>query len=158
LIDKYLPPWCLKKEGPGPAWCCFYFSWVCKEALGEYPIGRREGSCSRAAKHAEGAGLWIPSSYQGLVIVPGDAFVMLWTDKKGKRHGHIGFVLRVSEDGTKFNTIEGNCANRCKVGLREFDERVAGFIDVCGDHDHVAMSSFERGIIEAANVASATTR
>jgi len=154
-IDKYLPKWWLKM--PGPAWCCFYFSWVCKEALGCYPIGRREGSCTKASERAKEKGIWVPWN-RAKGLVPGDAFVMLWTDKKGKCHGHIGFVLRASEDNTEFNTVEGNCGNRCKIGLREFDERVAGFIDVCGDREHVRLTPFGRGIIEAANVAHATTR
>ena len=53
--------------------------------------------------------------------VPGDAFVMLYQDGTG----HIGFVLRVVKaNATAFNTLEGNCGNRVKVGCRQMDQSI----------------------------------
>ena len=59
--------------------------------------------------------------------VPGDAFVMLYQDGTG----HIGFVLRVvkARNATAFNTLEGNCGNRVKVGCRQMDQSIlVGFV------------------------------
>jgi hypothetical protein len=60
--------------------------------------------------------------------VPGDAFVMLYQDGTG----HIGCVLRVDKarNATAFNTVEGNCGNRVKVGRRQMDQStLVGFIN-----------------------------
>src|SRR6266536_5785896 len=60
--------------------------------------------------------------------VPGDAFVMLHQDGTG----HIRFVLRVDKarNATAFNTVEGNCGNRVKVGRRQMDQStLVGFIN-----------------------------
>jgi len=150
-IDKYLPSWCLTY--PGPPWCCFAYSWVCKQALGYYPTGRREGSCTAAYKRAKKQGVWIPRRDSNFPI-PGNAFVMI----KGGGKGHIGFVLRVEDDGSRINTIEGNCGNRFKVGLRDVDKRITGYIDVCGDSGGIPIESFDRGVIDASDVGHATTR
>ena len=148
-VDKYLPDFCLTM--PGPAWCCFFFSWTNLTALGSYCLGGREGSCRRAMKRAQDKGIWIPSERAG-EPVPGDAFVML----KGKDRGHIGWVLRGAPN--EFNTVEGNCGNRVKQGLRDFDDDIAGFIDVCGDRVYVKATDYERGVIAAESVRSDTTR
>lgn len=147
-VDKYLPSFWLKL--PGPAWCCFFFSWCDLTAFGRYSLGHREGSCRKAIERAKAKGIWVPSDRAG-EPVPGDAFVMLY----GKG-GHIGWVLRGAPE--EFNTVEGNCGNRVKQGLRDWDERVVGFIDVCGDRAFVKTTDYERGVVAAESVGRDTTR
>jgi hypothetical protein len=152
-VDRYLPDH-FKADAKGPPWCCFFYSWVAKEALGGWPLGRREGGCASARALAGRMGLWIPK-YQAAAKqhpLPGDAFVM----DKGRGHGHIGYVLRVSEDGKSINTLEGNCGNRVKLGLRSLeDPQIIGFIDnVPGEQN----AGFERGVVKAEQVGAAATR
>ena len=150
-LDKYLPDW-LTKTSAGQPWCCFFYSWVVKEALGEWPLGQREGSCAKARERAGTLGIWRPKTMRAEHPLPGDAFVI----DAGKGKGHIGFVLRVSKDALEFNTVEGNCGNRVKLGLRRLDEpNLVGFIDnVSGEHP----VEFERGVVSASSVARETTR
>jgi hypothetical protein len=42
---------------------------------------------------------------------------------------HIGLNLRVSADDATIDTVEGNCANRVKIGRRRTAE-LGGFIDL----------------------------
>lgn len=151
-VDTFLPRWWLNKNGPkakGPAWCCFFMSACNKEALDSFALGRRHGSCQAASKDAKRLGIWKPND-GSYTPQPGDAFVML----KGNGKGHIGWVLRVSEDGSAINTCEGNCGNRVKVGMRDTDERIAGYIQIVP----AGPAGFERGLIEAPNVGGAGTR
>jgi len=162
-IDKYLPKWWLNKPGKGPAWCCFFVSWVTKQVFGKYPLGRNHGSCKQAWRAAQERKMsWpkyrivdTPVHKNPLHPMPGDAFYMQW----GPRTGHIGFVYRVDERSEVINTIEGNCANRVKVGRRAIDERIMGYIDFEGD-DSAALDHchFERGLIEVADVGRDGTR
>ena len=154
LVDRYLPQWCITQGGKGPAWCCFFVSFVTKESMGKYPLGGREGACWRAHLEAKKRGMWHPND-GSYVPRPGDAFVMLY---KGSKKGHIGFVLRVDPSDCRFNTVEGNCGNRVKLGLRDYDDdqRIAGFINFYGDES--AGPTFEYGIIEARDVGADGTR
>lgn len=151
-LDKYLPDWVTKSAEPGPAWCCFFYSWVVKEALGDWPLGGREGSCGKARERAGTLGIWRPKTMRAAHPLPGDAFVF----DHGEGKGHIGFVLRVSKDGSEINTLEGNCANRVKLGVRRVDASdLAGFIDNVPSEHPV---EFERGVVSAASVVGETTR
>jgi len=148
-VDKYLPKWWLKERNrleKGPPWCCFFVSWVTRQVFGKYPLGRNHGSCKAAWMAAQGRGMTMVP----LAPAPGDAFYMTW----GPRTGHIGFVLRVSEDGKEINTVEGNCANRVKIGRRPIDYRIFGVIDFCGD----GIGGFERGLIPVPEVGRDSTR
>ena len=120
-------------------------------------MDRRYGSCSDIAEAAKKLGFWRPNDGT-YVPRPGDAFVMLYKSDGGKeRRGHIGYVLRVDPVTGRFNTIEGNCGNRVKVGLRDYDDdpRIAGFINFYGDA-HMDIL-YELGVIEAQNVAAEGT-
>ncbi len=151
-VDKYLPDFTKKPGEKGPAWCCFFYSWVASTALGTWPLGRREGSCSSARRAAGKLGLWVPRSDVTRGPYPGDAFVM----DKGSNGGHIGYVLRVSEDGLRMNTVEGNCGNRVKLGLRYLnDSQIIGFIDNVPSEKPV---SFARGVVNAPLVGADTVR
>jgi len=147
-IDRYLPGWTKKKGAKGPAWCCFFYSWVAKQALGSYPLGRRHGSCKRAVQAAKQRGLWVPLGAG--TPCPGDAFVYLHAGGTG----HIGFVYRVNRAGTEFNTIEGNCGNRVKLGVRSMASHdLAGFI-----RNVPEAPDFARGLVRAPRVGGAGTR
>lgn len=152
-IDKYLPQWA--KTHPGPAWCCFFYSWVVRSALEAWPLGAQLGSCRTARQRAGALGLYAPKSQHPERPIPGDAFVM----DRGGVHGHIGFVLRLSDDRKLINTVEGNCGNRVKVGLRDLsDPEIVGFIDNVPSE---AETGFELGItpgVSAEPVSSASTR
>jgi hypothetical protein len=150
-VDKYLPAYWSKRAAPGPAWCCFFYSWVVEQALGAYPLRRRQGSCARARADAGALGLWKPKGL-GDDPIPGDAFVM----DRGAGKGHIGFVVRVARDGATINTVEGNCGNRVKVGLREVaDPEIVGFIDNVPSE---RPTGFERGVVAAPRVGGEGTR
>lgn len=158
-VDKYFPDWLLKKFGPsgkGEAWCAFFFNWVTKKALGSTPWGGYIGSCYSllmAAKKSELAVYIDPH-----LIQPGDAFLLFSDDPDHGRpdRGHIGMVLRVSEDCSEINTVEGNCGNRVKVGMRP-TSGVRRFINTCDD-GFVGAKTFERGLVDAPRVTSAATR
>jgi hypothetical protein len=71
--------------------------------------------------------------------------------ERGRGRGHIGFVLRISHDGAQINTVEGNCGNRVKLGLRDLsDPEIVGFIDNLKDEN---ASDFDRGIVAVDDVA-----
>jgi peptidoglycan hydrolase-like protein with peptidoglycan-binding domain len=151
-VDKYLPDWITAKDEKGPPWCCFFYSWTVKQALGDWPLGAREGSCGKARERAGARGLWIPKTMPGAHPIPGDAFVM----DHGGGQGHIGFVLRVSADGKDINTLEGNCANRVKLSLRSVAQAdLLGFIDNVPSEQP---TDFERGIVTTGRANADSTR
>lgn len=152
-VDKFLPDWCKKEGKKGPAWCCFFVSWVTREAFGRYPLGRRHGSCKAAwaAAYKLGMVIDVKGNDPTTFAAPGDAFVML----RPNGTGHIGFVYRVNNDGTMFNTIEGNCGNQVKIGTRSiYQKSFRGYINFFGD----VPIDFDRGLIGAADVARERTR
>lgn len=142
-VTKYL-------EGIGAVyWCCYFTSWVIKQATGNYPLGERHGHCGTFYREAREAGRVYKAGDK--IPVPGDLFVYLY---KGTTSGpgHIGFVLQTAQDGVRFNSIAGNEGNRVKLGVRDIrrESQLAGFIDVIGDSDAVR-SKFSRGLITASS-------
>lgn len=150
LVDAYLPS--SARSQPGPPWCCYFYSWVVHEALDQWPLGARFASCHLARRRAGSLGLYIPKGMHSDRPLPGDAFVM----DRGGGHGHIGFVLRLSEDRRLINTVEGNCGNRVKVGTRWLeDPEIIGFIDnVPGEN----APGFELGVVSSAAIGPDSTR
>lgn len=148
-VDKFLPDWTKKPGKKGPSWCCFFISWVTKEAFGKYPMGRIHGSCNKVWKAAESMdkAFYVPKH-----VLPGDAFVLLHDDGTG----HIGFVYNISKNLLEFNTIEGNCGNRVKIGTRSFGD-VHGFISFCDD-DPDDFVNFEHKLITVDSVKDSGTR
>ncbi len=150
-IDKFFPKWAL-----GTAWCCWFVTWLAKQVIGVHVLGERAGACSRAWALAKKKSMARPKASND--PTPGDAFVMLYRNSRGllTGKGHIGIVYWVSKNGEKIATIEGNCGNRVKIGIRDLsDPNIVGFIDFwCDGHT----LDVQRGLVKAANVGRAGTR
>jgi hypothetical protein len=109
--------------------------------------------------------LWDEARRQGrahnkanTIPVPGDAFVMLYRNNRGKLTGlgHIGLVLATSQDAEKFNTGEGNAGNRVKISRRDVSQStLVGYIDLFGDRADI-LPKFERGLLAQAEIASSS--
>ena len=156
-VDKYI------LAGTQPAWCCYFWSWVDKQALGSYSLKARLGRVStafekaRSRKFARQKGDYMP--------IPGDAFIMATSDaEKGKYkftgNGHIGFVLRVEVKNGKavaINTVEGNSSNRVKLGSRKLsDAAIVGFINNFGKNEQP--TGWETGLVKAGDTSRGGTR
>lgn len=101
----------LGRETQGKPWCSYWVHDRIKRTTGLYMWGGRRGSTRRDKSLAERDGIL----YSGQdILLPGD--VGLVTNDVGTPR-HTYFVVRVSEDGTRVNTVEGNVSNR--VGVRE---------------------------------------
>jgi hypothetical protein len=134
-VDKFLPPEITRRpDQPGQPWCCYFVSWTAREVYGKHILGRPVASCWVAWKRAQENERWLPNDGQE-VPTPGDAFLILHGEpERGWCTGHIGFVLQVADDGRSFNTVEGNCGNRVKIGRRSLgDPLLRGFINIVGD-------------------------
>ena len=155
-VSKYL------EAGGSPAdcWCCFFWSWCVHSALGEHPFGKPMGSVLTTWQQAKAKGWAMEKA--GYAPVPGDAFVMLYKDDSGKLKGtgHIGFVLRVDKarNATAFNTVEGNCGNRVKVGRRQMDQStLVGFINQYSSREKKP-TSWKTGLVATDDVGAEGTR
>jgi hypothetical protein len=146
-VDKYLPShYTSDPSTDGPPWCAYFVSWVLKEVYGRHLLGRPVASVHTSWSHARTAERWMPKR-AGRVPTPGDAFVILkHPPENGWCTGHIGLVLQVAVDGKSFNTVEGNCGNRVKIGRRDMgDPQLRGFINIVGDRPR-----FTRGELRGA--------
>jgi hypothetical protein len=133
-VDKYLPrEVVVSASNAGPPWCCYFVSWVLREVFGKHLLGRPVASVHTAWQHAVQRNRWEPKEGRG--PTPGDAFIILHKDpSQGWCTGHIGFVLQVTCNGKSYNTVEGNCGNRVKIGRRDLgDPLLRGFINMIGD-------------------------
>jgi hypothetical protein len=155
-VDKYIPAeYTSSPTGAGPPWCAYFVPWVLKEAFGRHLLGRPVASVHSAWGHARKANRW-EAKKAGRVPKPGDAFVILQEPpENGWCQELIGFVLQVAKDGQSFNTIEGNCGNRVKIGRRDIgDPKLRGFINIVGDRPE-----FTRGSLRGAkNLGQSGTR
>jgi peptidoglycan hydrolase-like protein with peptidoglycan-binding domain len=154
-VIKYL------EEGSSPAnpWCCFFWNWCVYRALSEHAFGKPIGQVLTTWQQAKTKGWAMDKA--GYAPVPGDAFVMLYKDNSGKLTGtgHIGFVLRVDKarNATAFNTVEGNCGNRVKVGRRQMDQStLVGFINQYSQEKKPR--GWETGLVPADDVGAEGTR
>lgn len=109
---------------PAP-WCAMSFCWIVFQALGRLTWS--------GGKQAHVATLWNQLKGQGMTKSailpprPGDGFVMI--HKNGT--GHMGIVVRVSEDGKNLDVFEGNSGNRFALRRRRV-----------GAGDHVGYINF----------------
>jgi Putative peptidoglycan binding domain/CHAP domain len=154
-VIKYL------EEGGSPAnpWCCFFWSWCVHRALGAHAFGKPMGSVLSTWQLAKTKGWAMDKTVYA--PVPGDAFVMLYKDDSGKLKGtgHIGFVLRADKarNPTAFNTVEGNCGNRVKVGRRQMDQStLVGFINQYSQEKE--SRGWKTGLVTADDVGAEGTR
>jgi hypothetical protein len=120
----------------GSPWCCFFWSWCTVQRNGRFPMRAKFGRGKSAWYRAKALGM--AHQREGYIPIPGDAFVMSETrDDRLIGIGHIGFVLRVEvKDGVavRINTIEGNCGNRVKIGVRVLNNNdIVGFINCYPD-------------------------
>ncbi|HEX2676739.1 MAG TPA: peptidoglycan-binding domain-containing protein [Polyangiales bacterium] len=157
VVDKYTG-WTNQPAGDkGPPWCCFSATWVLHEAMGFYVLGERVGGCVRAYELAKKHGRWVDKNDPGAQIEPGDQWIMLYRDPVTGRftgHGHTGICA--AADASRFNTFEGNCGNRYKLGLRENAQPTfEGWIRTCDIGQPV--SDFERVVFEAPSAAREAT-
>jgi hypothetical protein len=146
-VDKYLPSrYTRDPVTEGPPWCAYFVSWVLREVYGRHLLGRPVASVHTSWTHAREGDRWEPKQ-TGQVPTPGDAFVLLeHPPENGWCTGHIGFVLQVARDGKSYNTVEGNCGNRVKIGKRFMaDPQLRGFINIVGDRPE-----FTRGALRGA--------
>lgn len=136
----------------GIYWCMALQSVVHKEALGEAPFGAMHVGCKAYYEAGEKWGVsFRKETYEP---IPGDVAIWLYVNEAGKLNGsgHAARVAAVSEDGKKFNTLEGNIGNRYKFGVRAMSEpTLFGFVNPVGDHKN--RPNFKRGISSAPVIA-----
>ena len=146
-VTKYL-------TGVGPAyWCCFFVSWCYNHTFNAYPLGKRFGGCSDFWNTAKAAGKAFKKDTYA--PIPGDIFIMQYKNAAGSYTGlgHTGVVLSVSPNNLEFNTIEGNAADRVKIGTREMSQStLTGFINLF-DSDR----NFEHVLLNAAQADSSVS-
>jgi len=107
----------------GYPWCCAFVSWALFTVLNDYPIsGKHHVGVQKMWNEARSAGM------QTLVPKPGDIFIQIKSGGKG----HTGFVAGISENGASIYTVEGNCGNRLKIGIRD-KESINFYIDCLDD-------------------------
>jgi len=140
------------------AWCAMFVCWVIYKATGLIPFKKkREAAVINLYKIAKTNGWWRDKA--NYVPLPGDVFIMLYEDDDGNLtgKGHTGLVVGVSEDGTEFNTGEGNCGNTVKLGKRKMTQHaLRGFINFWPSDEQP--SDVVRQIVSAAAVAGMGTR
>lgn len=138
------------------AWCMLFVSHCDMQANGGWAIGRREAGTYRAWKAASTRGIFFPKDvYEP---IPGDWFLMQYRRPDGsyKGTGHVGFVLRVSEDGSEFQTVEGNCGNRVAVKTRKISRAtLIGFVNRWGNDGDC---DYERGLCPRMSETASGTR
>jgi hypothetical protein len=152
-VERLIPAWAIPDDpkARGPAWCCFAAFKIAHEATGAFPLGRWHGSCTKAWKAAQKAGVAVRNDGTR-VPYPGDAFLI----GEGDDMRHIGIVYRVAVDGSAINTLEGNCGQRFRCGTRSLvDGQIAGWIDFVPSE---RPDGFERGLNGAPVTGAQATR
>ncbi|WP_199611535.1 NlpC/P60 family protein [Flocculibacter collagenilyticus] len=111
----------------GLPWCCAFVSWVLFHVFSDYPIAKQH--------HVGVQKMHLAAVKENLTCnnpKPGDIFVQLFSGGKG----HTGFVLGRSARNDSIYTIEGNCGNRLKVGLRKLVD-IFTYIDCFNDSQSI---------------------
>jgi hypothetical protein len=138
-VEKYMPAWA---RGRGLPYCAFFGGWTWEQVFGVPPYGKRLGGAWDVYQAAKLKGeLFHTSGPTPYAPIPGDAAIVLH-DKDGnldtRDPGHFVFVLRVSEDGKRICTVEGNFQNRVGCAQRLVTD-FAGFVNpyerLCGEGD-----------------------
>lgn len=141
-VEKYMPA---AERGKGYPYCCWFVGWAWHQFFGVHPYGSHIGRVASLYAAAQKRNEAISGLALAPRLCPGDAFIIL----HGGGTGHAGLVLRVSEDGSMFNTVEGNYGNKVGIATRASVD-LAGAVNpygrLAGEHDPVG---FERGLITA---------
>lgn len=143
-VEKYLPKWA---HGRGLPWCAFFVGYVLEQALGKHPYGHRVGGAWDLYQLAKGLG-----EASTREVTPGEVGIILHdTDDNPdtRSAGHAVLVLRVSEDGSRVNCVEGNYRNRVGLTVRPVADFEA-FLDFYGRATPTGgAGQWVRGLIEA---------
>ncbi len=141
-VEKYMPEWARGRSLP---WCAFFVGHLWHQFFGVHPYGAHLGGVSALYEAARRR----KESLRGPALVtqlrPGDAFIILHEGGTG----HTGLVLRVSEDGSMFNGLEGNFGNKVGLSTRataDLEAAVNPYGRLANEHDPVG---WERGLISA---------
>ncbi len=126
----------------GHPWCCAFVSWALHTVLNKYPISdKHHVGVQKMWDNARQLGMQTP------IAKPGDIFIQIKSGGKG----HTGFVVGVSEDGNSIYTVEGNCGNRLKVGMRHMDS-ISHYIDCLSDGQDETFSRKDFDVSELGNL------
>jgi hypothetical protein len=131
---------------PGEPWCCFFWSWVTLQVFDKYIMGKLYAKVFDVYTKAQDKG-WFRWK-KNYIPIPGDAFIMLYRNDKGRftGKGHIGIVLAVSGDGLSFNTVEGNSSNRVAIRKRRMNQKsLVGFVNHYSPEDQP--KKWSRGLV-----------
>jgi hypothetical protein len=135
----------------GIYWCLAAQAYAWRQVFGEPPLGAMHVHCSTFWNEALKRGQAHPK--KNYVPLPGDIAIYNYAGglKAGNRltgPGHAAGVARVSEDGRRFNALEGNVGNRFKHSIRNVSESsLVGFVNLFGDEAN--RPKFQTGITEA---------
>lgn len=145
-VAAYMPAWA---RGKGLPWCAWFVGWCWRQAFGEWLYGQHWGGGWDLFREAREAGdLLSLGPWPELQAQPGDVFVILHTgDVMQRGPSHVGFIGRVSDDGERVNTIEGNLRNGVRVATRQMDEFTAVIHPYRSVEDFQA--PYDRGLIPA---------
>lgn len=151
-VLEFVPPDMRGKELP---YCCWFTSWVFKGAW-KLPYERYVGGVWDLYNLAREAGhiIEIGQEWPAMTIQPGDLFLVFHgSDYKTRRvPGHIGFGLRVNDDSSAFNSIEGNFRNSVGVATRSVSDLTC-IVNPYKDTDEWSLDpTWERGLVDAPKV------
>lgn len=147
-VKKYLE-FC----GIGPAyWCAAFVNWVVNEGLGFVPWKSKIAHVATLFNKGKEYNFSYKLS-TGYKPRPGDLFIMVYESGSG----HIGIILRVSEDGSELNVIEGNSGNRVALRTRDVGKNHhIGYMNIYGDEKEPY--TFEKGLVSSDNSGIGSTR
>jgi len=98
----------------------------CALAVSEWFMQAPSGSPMGCVAAAQGILNWGKAhGKQVTTPEPGDVFVIV----RASGHGHTGLIVSVSEDGSQFCTVEGNCGNAVR-GMIRTKTAVSGFVRI----------------------------
>ena len=145
-VKKYLE-FC----GLGPAyWCAAFVNWTVNKGLGFVPWKSKIAHVATLFNKGKEFGFSHKLS-DGYTPIPGDLFIMVYESGSG----HIGIILRVSEDGKQLSVIEGNSGNRVALRTRQVGQNHhIGYMNYLGDSN----KTFERGLVSSDSSGIDSTR
>lgn len=141
-VEKYMP---VDQRGKGNPYCAWFVGWAWHQFFGVHPYGGHIGRVVSLFEAAKKRRESIAHAELATQLRPGDAFIVL----HGNGTGHAGLVLRVGENGSIINTVEGNWRNQVGIATRaiaDIDGGINPYGRLAGEHDP---AGWERGLISA---------